>query len=331
MDTLVFDLGGTFLRCGIALDGVVIASQQSPILNFTHGIQAPVIWERILQAVSKYCAEHESDVASDAPVIFSVPTPVHNGVIYNAPTVTGSAAERIDVAGSVARLTGRTVHVLNDVAAAAWWVHDTYCEDRMFVVTVSSGIGSKLLVRSRANPVIDIPMYAGEIGHIRVRYEEDAPRCDCGQPGHLSAVASGRGVVHLAKAKARLNPAEFQASRCGADDIPIDALSNEAHIVPAAKLGDAWALAVLREAVVPLAQILITVVLAGGIEKVVLIGGFAQSLGELYVDLLQEAVSANASYSVLPPASSWLELAPEVQACLAGAARFAVHIDQTTK
>jgi predicted NBD/HSP70 family sugar kinase len=331
MDALVFDLGGTFLRCGTAADGVVVASQQSPILNFTHGTQPEVIWARIFHAVSQYCAEHQSDVARDAPIIFSVPTPVQNGVIYNAPTVTGSAAERIDLRASIADLTGRAVHVLNDLAAAAWWVHDNYCEDRIFVVTVSSGIGSKLLVRSRSNPVIDTPMYAGEIGHIRVRYEEDAPRCGCGRPGHLSAIASGRGVLHLAQAKAFQNPAEFEASRCGAGRIAINELSNEVHIVPAAKLGDAWTMAVLREATVPLAQILITVVLAAGVEKVVVIGGFAQSLGRLYIDLLQDAVEANASYGVLPPSSSWLELAPEVQTCLSGAARFAMHINRAMK
>ncbi len=325
IDALVFDLGGTYLRCGRASGGRLIDWRQSPIANYTHGLAVPEIWDRIFKNIAVYCDAHRSEVAPEAPIIFAVPTPVEDGVIFNAPTVTGTASARIDVAASVRRLTGRPrVHVLNDLAAAAWWAYDNYREDRIFVVTISSGIGSKLLVRSCENPVLDSPLYAGEIGHLRVQFGDEAPLCGCGQPGHLSAISSGRGVLELARAAARRDPAGFDASQCGG--VEIDTLSNELHIVPAARNGDLWIRAVLHEAIDPLAQLLITVTLAAGVEKVVIIGGFAQALGTVYLDIVRDMVAASTSYAALPPTTSWIELATEKQPCLAGAAAYAAHL-----
>ena len=115
------------------------------------------------------------------------------------------------------------------------------------VVTISSGIGSKIFDRKHPSGVIDSPAWAGEIGHVIADESPDAPRCDCGGLGHLGAIASGRGIERAARRCAMGEPDSFARSMCavlyGATAFT---LNNEEHIVPAAMSGDKWCLEVIR-------------------------------------------------------------------------------------
>ena len=104
---------------------------------------------------------------------------------------------------------------LNDVSAAAWYLSSRTRARRFLVVTVSSGIGSKLFDRDHPAGVIDDPPYAGEIGHVVVDPGDDAPLCGCGGRGHLGAISSGRGTERLARERAAF-----------------PTLTNEEHLAP---------------------------------------------------------------------------------------------------
>ncbi len=140
-----------------------------------------------------YVTEHESRVTIDSPVIIAFPGPIgQNQEILQAPTVAGSGSSEFDLPRTLASRTGRHVTVLNDVSAAAWRIAQQTRARRFAVVTVSSGIGSKIFDRCHASGVLDQPPYAGEIGHVVVDDGPDAPTCDCSGKGHLGAIASAR-------------------------------------------------------------------------------------------------------------------------------------------
>src|SRR5207253_5772742 len=103
---------------------------------------------------------------------------------------------------------GRPVLAVNDLTAAGARYVDLGHRD-FGVLTLGSGVGGKLFVDGR--PLLGSAGYGGEIGHWRV---PGAPpiACDCGGIGHLSALASGRGIVRLARWRADRDPDGFEAS-----------------------------------------------------------------------------------------------------------------------
>lgn len=131
--------------------------------------------------------------------------------------------------------------------------------------------------------------YGGEIGHCRCDYSEDAWDCDCGQGrGHLSALASGRGIVKLARKIANQNPDDYFQSRLGQlTGNELDQITTY-HIVAAIHHGDPFTLAILRQSQHYLAGVISCIYNAIGIDKYIIIGGFAVAVGEAYVDVLKE-------------------------------------------
>ncbi len=134
--------------------------------------------------------------------------------------------------------------------------------------------------------------WGGEIGHVQVDFSDDAPSCDCGGIGHLGAVASGRGSPFQVSRLAALAPADFTHSQLGrrVDGQP-DNVDN-AMIVQAFHQADPWTLRLIRNMALPLGQMLATIHLTLGIERFVIVGGFALALGPAYSDLLAEAAAS---------------------------------------
>ena len=198
--------------------------------------------------------------------------------------------------------------------------------NRFLIVTVSSGIGSKLFDRGSNLGVINDLPFAGEIGHVTVDHSSDAPYCDCGGQGHLGAVASGRGIERFARKQAGLDFVGFSESLCASRfGATVDGPNNEVHLVPAALAGDSWARNVIARCTAPLAQSIATITAATGLERVAVIGGFAQTLGDLYRRVLEEELVAYEFFTGFPKFSrGFVEVHPaEDEVCLLGAAIYA--------
>ena len=296
MQALAFDLGGTFLR------GALIGTGETLTALATHRLTALLgdagVWDRVTDTMAAYEAAHRSALPASAPIVVAFPGPVAaNSTILQAPTVAG-AAEVPDFALALGTRTGRTVHVLNDLSAAAWYLADHTDARRFLVVTISSGIGSKLFDRNHPARVLDDPPYAGEIGHFVVDDGVDAVVCDCGGRGHLGGIASGRGIERAARRQAALDPAGFARS------LPAHlargaALTNEAHIVAAAAEGDEWTWGVIEQCTRPLARTILAIVMAAGLDRVFIIGGFAQAVGAPYQALLTRLMLETSRYAVI--------------------------------
>jgi len=326
---IVFDLGGTHLRCASLIQNELVNFTRKRIRSFHHGISSAAIWEEIFSTIVDYAMGSSNVVGKVAPLAVSFPGALHeDGRIVNAPTVAGSDEGLPDVPVELARRTGREVYVLNDVSAAALYLARQCPWDRFMVVTVSSGIGSKICYRNATGlHVLDNGAYSGEIGHLTVDNSENAPICDCGRKGHLGAIASGRGIERWARQQAISDPKGFSQSFCctrfGASS---DNITNEQHFVPAVCAGDPWALDILRQASQPLSQVLATAIFAAGLQGILFIGGFALSIGSAYLDLLYGLIQRHCNYSALTFSRTMLQFGSmSEEACLRGAAEYVLN------
>jgi len=326
---LVFDLGGTHLRCACLTREHELANfTQERIRSFRDGLSPSAIWDELLDKVVSYVSNSANLVEGVAPLAMSFPGPLHqDGRIVNAPTVTGSNEEVPDIRAELSRRTGRNVYILNDVSAAALYLARQSPWERFIVITISSGIGSKICYRSSGKFVLfDKGPYAGEIGHLSVDESETAPNCDCGGKGHLGAIASGRGIELLARLNALADSAAFSHSLCHLEfGATAETLNNEDHLVPSIRQRDAWALSVLEQACRPLSQVLNAVVLALGLQGIFIIGGFAFSIGPIYPELLYRLLRVRNDYSPLVFSPDMVKLGELGEhACLRGAAEHAL-------
>lgn len=136
----------------------------------------------------------------------------------------------------------------------------------MLFVAIGTGIAAAHVVDGKAS--VGARGAAGEIGHILVR--PDGPRCGCGRPGCLEAIASasaiGRRYAELTGATA---------------DAPVTA----AEVAERAAAGEPLASEVWREAVEALADGLATGQALYDVATIVLGGGLAQAGDRLLTPL----------------------------------------------
>lgn len=335
MTAILFDLGGTHLRCATSDgDRRLHNFSKTRIENFLHGQEPEIIWEKIMSQMTSYINSVQNLSRKD-PIVLSFPGPIENHRrILGAPTITGGAVFIPDLRVELMNRTGHDVYILNDLSAAAWSFSEKVAIECFIVVTVSSGIGSKIFDRKNESGVLDSKPYAGEIGHFVVDESPDAPRCDCGGIGHLGAIASGRGIERRARSIARNDLDSFARSNCVREfGASLSTLTNEEHLVPAAKSGDEWALRVIRDSTKPLARVLLASCLGVGLEQIVIIGGFPLSLGSVYLNLLRALIQEGCDYTVLSDSLPGMIQLGDVgeEACLEGAAAYASRVMQLTQ
>jgi C7-cyclitol 7-kinase len=181
------------------------------------------------------------------------------------------------------------VLIMNDVTAAGY-CYLTRPDEDLCIVTVGSGIGNKVFIGGR--PLVGPGARGGEIGHVQVDFSENAPFCDCGGRGHLGAMASGRGTGFQTARLAAQDPPGFVSSLLGRRvEGNLGRVDNEA-IVEAFHQEDPWTLRLIRNMVRPLGQALAAIHVGIGIERFIIVGGFALALGACYRHLLAEAAAS---------------------------------------
>jgi C7-cyclitol 7-kinase len=328
---VLFDLGGTHIRAAVSTpECELLLQEKKAVRNFTDGSSPEEVWRSVYEYVTEYIARVEGTLHPDAAVVLSVPGPVGpDSRLLDAPTLVGHGTPVPDIKHDIERATGRTVSLLNDLSAAAWHVSRTVADKRFLVLTVGTGIGSKIVDRDHPLGVIADVSYCGEIGHFAVTDFDDEVLCDCGGRNHVGAISSGRGILRMIQARARLDRDGFRASGCGtAVGGRWESLSNEAHIVPAALAGDPWVLEVIRQATRPLAHAVLAVWIAVGLTRVIVIGGFALALGDCYREILEGELAHLADYGPLSACrGGMVQLGrKDEEACLIGAAVYASYM-----
>lgn len=296
---LVLDIGGTNLRCAwfdpqrAALSGI-----SRHIVNNFHtmpGASVQAVQEAVVQQLQQLIAASLAQAPAQA-VCISFAGPVDGaGMVTDAPTIWGATGAPLPLGARLGAALGLPVFVVNDVTAAAWRYADDI-DEPFCLITVSSGIGNKVLYGRQV--LVNRFGYGGEIGHQRLDFAPDAPLCDCGGRGHLGALASGRGAVEVAKRMARADGPAYAASSLGRlSGGQADAISAP-HIARAMQDGDHFAERCVRHGVRYMAQAIGGIYAAIGVRRYLFMGGFAQALAPHYTRLLAEELTAAGMFGV---------------------------------
>jgi predicted NBD/HSP70 family sugar kinase len=284
---LAFDLGGTTIRAGIYDPGADVIIREARTDTRSTVTLPDADADTLLRFLGEDIMDLVARIWPDEPepvrVAIGLPGPLGPyGEVLSLPTVLGCASTTRIRVPDLIRLsrTDARIVVLNDVTAAGYAVmrepRESFC-----IVTVSSGIGMKLFTEGK--PVVGPQGRGGEIGHTVVAAGNDVNRCDCGGSGHLGSMASGRGV--LASARRRIREGSLR-------DVDAERL-NERHIVGAFHDGAPWATDLIGESARYLGHVLACLHTAVGVERFVIVGGFAVALGEPYRELLATAAADN--------------------------------------
>ena len=297
-DCLVFDIGGTTLRGGVFTSSQRLANpvlrRPSPSFVSQPGTSTAVLQERLLESIVE-TAEH---LRSAHPrrklkrIGLAVPGPTDpSGRILSAPPLWGKVKRAFPLRALVEKRLKMDCEVVNDITAAAarYGFSPLFRQYRWIcVVTVSTGVGNKVFDTKSGEALLDPRGVSGEIGHVTVDLNPRAAICDCGQRGHLSAIASGGGTVRFAQRWARSHHKDFKNSLIarwtGNRPSQIDARL----LSKGAKAGDRFVLTVLDHVTLPMAQALAVLVGSVGVEKIIFIGGFALGVGKPYLKSLQK-------------------------------------------
>lgn len=292
---LVFDVGGTHLRCGyydpITRTIVNIVREETPNHYNRQYVSRARLYELLLLTMHEM-ADKVLGAVTPGRVCIAFPGPVDvNGHIIAAPTIwAGGPHEPIDMINDLRHFwPASRIEILNDVVAAGYRYCQNQTTDHFCIVTVSSGIGNKVFIDGK--PYLGQSSRGGELGHTLVDLSPNAALCECGGRGHLGGIASGRGTLEHVRRRAVASPEIFRESA-------ISMLSKEPHAITNSQIViayhhlDPFVTQCVRETAQPLANALATIHTSLGLERFIIIGGFALAMGDLYRRQLVELASS---------------------------------------
>ena len=243
---------------------------------------------------------------------YSMAGPVsREGVQVKAPAIWGPTVTNVEYRAMLERELGLKdrVKLINDMSAAA---NDIIVRgprqnlrlevDNFVVITVSTGVGSKVVVDGEVE--LGVEGLAGEIGHMPILWPDEiipGRRCGCGGLYCLEAGASGAANAYRAKTEAdRLLPLvpaspssaliKKIASISLAPGKDLDDREKQVNIavVRAAKRGDPLALSILHGTLKPLARAIAALESQLNIGNFYFVGGFALALGDLLLGIMRQ-------------------------------------------
>jgi len=306
-----FDLGGSNLRAARFGDGA------QPVASHREPVGEPRDPETIVERVARIAEQLAEPIEGVVPVGVGIAAMLRDrdGTVANSPHLRWR-----DVAfGTMlaARLGARFhVVVCNDVNAIVWGEAQDGaargCRD-VLGVHVGTGIGGGVIVGGEL--VTGASQCAGEIGHSKVRWDDAAAPCACGQRGCVEAYLGGSYLQARIARELAAGAHTAAIGLAGGGDV------HPGHVDQAAGYGDEWALGLWSE-LAPLLAVAIGNALAVlNPERLVLGGGVlarCPTLREL-VETALEVAAPSASLEPLTVVAA--ELGDD--AGLVGAARLA--------
>lgn len=286
---LVFDIGGTNLRAAIYCSASLNVT--TPVIHPTPnhlGEQArtkKTIYLELFDLICSTIEELTTSIKIDA-ISIAFPGPISNNLIMSAPGIWGKNPNGpIDMLAELKKIWPETpIFIMNDMTAAGYRYRSTN-RQTFQITTVSSGVGSKLFLNGQ--PQLGPDGDSGEIGHLKVLFDEQAPLCDCGEKGHLQAIASGRGALAHVKKEAMSNPDLFKASKLAKKCSHPDKITN-IMIADAYQAQDNLVVKVVDGCSNHLAGVLADIHIETGVDEFIIIGGFALALGDNYLNNLAQ-------------------------------------------
>ena len=204
-----------------------------------------------------------------------------------------------NVADTVRELTGiENVKVGNDANVAAlgeMWQGGGKGYNNLVMVTLGTGVGGGVILGGKI--LTGSNGAGGEIGHIRVNYEEKDV-CGCGKTGCLEQYASATGVVRLAK---KALEKKEKKTTLVADDLSAKA------VFDAAKAGDELAMDIVEKFGFYLGMALAHISQVIDPEVFVIGGGVARA-GQIIIDEVSKNYEENVMFALKNKAFKMAEL-----------------------
>lgn len=259
-----FDLGGTNLRVASFVPG-----DHTPRNHHKEPVGEPRDPVTIVERIAAI-AERLAGDATSATVGIGVAAMLRDrvGTVANSPHLRWR-----DVpfgALLAVRLGSRfKVGIYNDVNAIVWGeaVAGAARGSRdVLGVYVGTGIGGGVI--SGGQLVEGATNCAGEIGHVKVRWDDDAAPCACGQRGCVEAYVGGTYLLSRIKRELEAGVKTSAIALAGGVD-----LVTPSHVDQAAAKGDPWALELWTELAPLLAVALGNAVAVLNPERLILGGG----------------------------------------------------------
>ena len=204
-----------------------------------------------------------------------------------------------NVADTIRELTGiENVKVGNDANVAAlgeMWQGGGKGYNNLVMVTLGTGVGGGVILGGKI--LTGSNGAGGEIGHIRVNYEEKDV-CGCGKTGCLEQYASATGVVRLAK---KALEKKEKKTTLVADDLSAKA------VFDAAKAGDELAIDIVEEFGFYLGMALAHISQVIDPEVFVIGGGVARA-GQIIIDEVSKNYEENVMFALKNKAFKMAEL-----------------------
>ena len=278
---LVFDLGGTWLRAGLAdAQGRLLRRRRHP--TPTGGPPAVI--------AAMVTAARELDPERTAVGIgIAAPGPLDPaaGMVIRMPNLPGW--HDVPLATLVAEALELPARLHNDASLAALGEALAGAgrgASPLVYLTVSTGIGGGIVIGGRLFE--GRHGLAGELGHILL--DPAGPTCGLGHAGCLEALASGSALARRAREAmaAGAIPADSVLLALATDRPPAASM-----LAAAALQGDTWALAAWQDAGQALGRGLASIINTLDPERIVLGGGLTAAW-DLWAGAMHEALAENA-------------------------------------
>jgi glucokinase len=286
---LALDLGGTQVRAACVLPGgtvVAVRRSRTPVADGGEAIVAACI------AALRSVREDLSSLPGPPPIGIgiSAPGPVdpRAGVVLDPPNL-GHTFRDIPLAARVEEALGLPAVLDRDTQVAALaegrFGVAAGCDDFLYL-TVSTGIGGAIVTGGRL--VRGPDGTAGELGHLVV--DLHGPRCGCGMPGHLEAIASGSGIARRAREAAERGESGLLAELVRARGATFGARD----VADAADAGDAVASRIMEDAREAFAASCVSLTNVFNPSLIVVGGSLAAGQGERLLGPARAAVEGGA-------------------------------------
>ena len=289
------DIGGTTVKMGLfTVDGKVTDKWEIPTRKEENG---KYILEDIAKSVKERMLRDTLTLEDIAGLGIGVPGPVkEDGTVLKCSNL---GLGVFNVADTVRELTGiENVKVGNDANVAAlgeMWQGGGKGYNNLVMVTLGTGVGGGVILGGKI--LTGSNGAGGEIGHIRVNYEEKDV-CGCGKTGCLEQYASATGVVRLAK---KALEKKEKKTTLVADDLSAKA------VFDAAKAGDELAMDIVEKFGFYLGMALAHISQVIDPEVFVIGGGVARA-GQIIIDEVSKNYEENVMFALKNKAFKMAEL-----------------------
>ena len=289
------DIGGTTVKMGLfTVDGKVTDKWEIPTRKEENG---KYILEDIAKSVKERMQRDTLTLEDIAGLGIGVPGPVkEDGTVLKCANLGWGV---FNVADTVRELTGiENVKVGNDANVAAlgeMWKGGGKGYNNLVMVTLGTGVGGGVILGGKI--LTGSNGAGGEIGHIRVNYEEKDV-CGCGKTGCLEQYASATGVVRLAK---KALEKKEKKTTLVADDLSAKA------VFDAAKAGDELAMDIVEKFGFYLGMALAHISQVIDPEVFVIGGGVARA-GQIIIDEVSKNYEENVMFALKNKAFKMAEL-----------------------